>query len=210
MRVAALLCIVVSAVGAQQPTSAISLPDRLGADTRATIVRLADSARAAGIPVEPIEAKAAEGVLKGADDARILRAVRSLVAELAAARGALPGASASVLTAAASALHAGATVTTLRDLAIAAERRDVRGHDADLALAFIRVADLAASGVSADRAASALAQLLRRGARDTEISAFRAGVARDIGDGRAPEQALTARMRDAGSSSDPARSRPPG
>jgi len=208
MKSIALLFITVAAAGAQQPSAAVALPDRLAAETRATLVRLADSARAAGIPVEPIEAKAAEGVLKGADDARILRAVRALVAELGVARGALPVAGASVLTAAASALHAGATVTTLRDLAIAAERRDPRAHDADLALAFISVADLAASGVRADRAGSALAQLLRRGAPDTEISAFRAGVARDIGDGRAPDQALTARMRGAGSSSDPALSRP--
>jgi len=207
MRTAALLLFAaVAAARAQSP--AASFPDRLAGETRATLSRLADSARAAGIPTEPIVAKAAEGVLKGADDARILKAVRALVSELGAARAALPGASAPVLTAAASALHAGATVVTLRELAAAAERPDARAHDADLALALISVADLAASGVVAERAGSALAQLLRRGAPDTEISAFRAGVARDISDGSAPEQALSARMRGAGSSSDRALSRP--
>ena len=34
---------------------------------RAAVDRLADSARTAGVPVEPLYLKAAEGVLKGAD-----------------------------------------------------------------------------------------------------------------------------------------------
>ena len=194
--IVALILLAVAASASAQTRQSPPFPERLAPDTRAALARLADSARAAGLPAEPITAKAAEGVLKGADDARILKAVRSLVAELGAARAALPNASTSVLSAAASALHAGASARTLRDIAEAADaRRDAAGRDADLAVAFISVADLAASGVSAERAGSAVAQLLRRGAPDAEISAFRAGVAQDISEGRAPEQALTARVR---------------
>jgi len=188
--------LIVAASQARGQQSGVTFPERLAADTRVTLTRLADSARSLGIPAEAIAAKAAEGVLKGADDARILRAVRSLVADLGNARAVLPGANASVLTAAASALHAGASARTLRELSDAAAVRPATpSRDADLALALISVADLAASGVSAERAGSAVAQLLRRGAPDSAIDAFRAGVARDVIEGRAPDQALSTRMR---------------
>ena len=195
MRALAMLVLAAAGAAAQTPQGSV-LPERLAPETRAALTRLADSARAAGLPAEPIVAKAAEGVLKGADDARILKAARSLVAELGAARLALPGASASVLTAAASALHAGATPRLVRDLREAASARgNGRDRDADLAVALISVADLAASGVQAERAGSAISQLLRRGAPEAEITAFRASVARDISEGAGPEQALSARMR---------------
>ena len=193
---AIVLLIAAAATAAAQAPQASPFPERLAPETRAALTRLADSARTAGLPAEPIVAKAAEGVLKGADDARILRAARSLVAELGAAHAALPGASASVLTAAASALHAGASPKLVRDLRDAASARGNAGdRDAELALALISVADLAASGVHAERAGSAISQLLRRGALEAEISAFRASVARDISEGAGPEQALSARMR---------------
>src|SRR6476659_9419397 len=62
------------------------LPQRLSPDVRATIERLMDSVRAAGLPTGPLADKAAEGVLKGADDQRILVAVRMLTHELGEAR----------------------------------------------------------------------------------------------------------------------------
>lgn len=51
-----------------------ALPAQLAAPTRDTLQRLIDSARAVGLPGEPLMAKAAEGALKGADDTRIVRA----------------------------------------------------------------------------------------------------------------------------------------
>jgi len=65
-----------------------ALPARLGAPAHSAIVAIMDSARAAGLPTTPLAAKAAEGVLKGADDAHIVEAVRSLAKALGEARAA--------------------------------------------------------------------------------------------------------------------------
>jgi hypothetical protein len=185
-----------SCVAATAAQSQVAVPERLSPDARAAVLRIADSARVAGLPADPILSKAAEGVLKGADDARIVRAARVLFAELGDARAALPRASASVLTAAASAIHAGATQAMLRELAAAADARGGARTDADVAIAFISIADLAASGVAADRATSAMSQLLRRGAGDRDIAVFRAAVAEDIAAGRSPADAVATRMPD--------------
>jgi hypothetical protein len=154
------------------------------------ITRLADSARAANLPADALIAKAAEGVLKGADEQRILRAVRTLYAELTDARAALPSnAGTTLLTAAASALHAGVPRATLTKIVSAGAKTET-----DLAIGLVAVADLAASGVPANRASDAIVELLRRHAPESDITALRAGVATDIANGRAPESALGARM----------------
>src|SRR6185369_10587917 len=111
-----LVVAIASRAGAQVP--GVTLPARLSADARATIERVIDSARVAGLPTAPLADKAAEGVLKGADDQRIVIAVRMLARELGEARGVVgatkdPG----LLTATASALHAGALPADLRRLA---------------------------------------------------------------------------------------------
>src|SRR6185312_15767669 len=67
---------------AQRPT----LPDRLDAAARATLERTIDTARVAGLPVGPLYDKVSEGVLKGAADDQIVRAVRSLARSLGDAR----------------------------------------------------------------------------------------------------------------------------
>jgi hypothetical protein len=169
-----------------------ALPARLSAATRDTLVRLIDSARVLRLPTDPLAARAAEGVLKGADDARIVRAVRSLVRELADARDALPpSASPATLAAGASALHAGVSPRALRRLASAGDGVD----EADLAVALIALADLVASRVPPEAAASSIELLLKRRAPEAEITAFRAAVTRDILAGRPPEAALSVRAR---------------
>jgi hypothetical protein len=182
---AALPLVIARGVAAQVP---LDWPARLSGATRDSLERVADSARAARLPVELLVAKSAEGVLKGADDARILRAVRGLARELGDARAALPvGATTATLAAGASALHAGVSAQTLRRLAAA-------GADpADLAVGLVTVADLVAVRVPAEAAAASVEELLRRRAPEAELSAFRAGVAQDIAAGRSPESALTVR-----------------
>src|SRR4051812_23206451 len=91
-----------------------SLPAQLAPATRDSVQRLLDSARAERLPAEMLSAKAAEGVLKGADDRRILRAVRQLHLELRTAVSLLPSAPAATLSAAATALHSGLTAPALR------------------------------------------------------------------------------------------------
>jgi hypothetical protein len=182
---AMLLCAKVAV--AQRP----EFPARFTGYTRTALEFIADSAREMALPVEPLTAKAAEGVLKGADDERVVRAVRSLLHELIDARSALPGdTSAAVLTAAASALHAGASRTSLRSLAAA---NPGGTSSADLAAAFVTLADLAGAHAPVDQTERALAEMLRRRAPASELSAFRQAVRQDILAGADPSVALSAR-----------------
>jgi hypothetical protein len=170
------------------------LPAQLAAATRDTIARLADSARVRRLPAELLVAKASEGVLKGADDARVLRAVRSLMRALEEARGALSAtAPASTLAAGANALRAGVSIDALRKLSVAHSATS-RDH-ADLAVALITLADLVANSVPPAIAASSVEALLRRGAAESEMAAFRTGVTEDIRLGRTPEAAVATRTR---------------
>ena len=165
-------------------------PGSLSAETRMTLTRIVDSARATGLPEQAIVAKAAEGALKGADDARIIRAARTLFGELTEAHAALPaGTGTTVLTAAASALHAGVPRAMLVKIASAGA-----ADESHLAVGLVAAADLAASGVPPNQAGGAVAELLRRHAPETDITGLRAGVASDVARGSAPDSALGFRM----------------
>jgi hypothetical protein len=165
-------------------------PKSLSSETRIALTKLADSARAANLPADAIVAKAAEGVLKGADDARIVRAARTLLGEMSTARSVLPAhAGFAVLNAATSALHAGVSPATLSGLVAASA-----GSETDLAIGLVAVADLAASGVVPAEAGSAIAELLKRRAPEADITALRTSVARDIAAGNTPQAALGKRM----------------
>ena len=190
MRRSLLLLIVAAGAGAQTPAS---LPSRLGPETRFTIERLIDSVRAAGLPGTPLADRAAEGVLKGADDQRILSAVRTLARELGEAR-AIVGARADValLTATASALHAGASSADLRRLA----RPEGDPPDThSLATAFVTLVDLVAKRIAPAAATSAVGELLKRRATDDRFVVLRSDVEQDIRAGAAPDAALTRRLR---------------
>jgi len=182
----------VSRSEAQQVVDAF--PAGLSAPTRDALRRLADSAQAAGLPAQVIVAKAAEGMLKGADEARIIRAARSLLVELMIARDVLPhGASLGMLTAAASAVHAGVSPQTVSRLIRSGE--SVRAGEVDLSISLIALTDLVASKVPAESAANAVEQLLRRRAPEAELTAFRAAVAHDIASGESPQAALDSRTK---------------
>ena len=75
----------IAQAGAQDPR----IGTRLDAPSRAAITALVDSARAQGLPVEPLMEKVYEGMGKGADGPRIVAAVRSLTLEMASAHRAL-------------------------------------------------------------------------------------------------------------------------
>ncbi|MDQ3696818.1 MAG: hypothetical protein M3373_02165, partial [Gemmatimonadota bacterium] len=81
----AALPVLAPTLGAQDPR----LEARLDARTRAGVVAIVDSARAAALPTEPLVLKALEGASKRAGRERILAAVRTLAVELGAARAAL-------------------------------------------------------------------------------------------------------------------------
>jgi len=194
--VAALLGAAVG-VDAQRPAppamTAADLPAQLAPATRLAIARLGDSLRAARLPDEPLYAKAAEGVLKGAEDARIIAAVRTLARELAEARAALgSGADDADLVAAASALHVGASpamLTQLRDT----HRAAGGGARSSLATPLVALADLLTRRVPAAAAAAAIDSLVARRAPADDFAALRAAVGRDIDAGRAPEASVVQR-----------------
>jgi hypothetical protein len=179
--------------GAQRPSvTAADLPGQLSVATRQSIVRLGDSVRAAHLPDEPLYAKAAEGVLKGADEARILTVVRTLARELGVARASLgPDADDADLVAAASALHVGATPAMLAHLRETG--RTAGGGSTSLATPLIALADLLSRRVPPSAAATAIDALVARRAPSADFAALRAGVERDIYAGRAPEAAVTER-----------------
>jgi hypothetical protein len=177
--------------GAPALTSA-DLPPQLAAVTRQSIARLGDSLRAARLPDGPLYAKAAEGVLKGADDSRIVGAVRALARELGEARVSLgSGADEAELVAGASALHVGATsamLRQLRDTHLAASR-----DSSSLATPLVALADLLTRRVPAPVAAAAIDSLVARRAPSDDFAALRAAVERDIDAGRAPEASVVQR-----------------
>jgi hypothetical protein len=181
------LLVLASSAGAQQ------LPARIGGDVRVTLERLVDSVRTAGLPAGPLYDKAAEGVLKGADDQRILVAVRMLTRELGEARSILsPANDPALLSAMASALHAGASPAELRRIARPA------GDTPDthtLATALVTLVDLVAKKIPPLSATNAVNELLRRRATDNQFVVLRSEVEQDIRGGSEPEAALSKRIR---------------
>src|SRR5437016_11608128 len=126
--------------------------DRLDPSVRPLVASVIDSARAAGLPTEPLVQRALEGATKGAPDTLIVGAVRRLAADLGRARAALgAGATPPELEAGAAALRAGAGPAVLAQL------RRSRRRTITVPLAVLT--DLVASGVPVDSAAAAVLAL---------------------------------------------------
>ncbi|HXT17161.1 MAG TPA: hypothetical protein VN706_16080 [Gemmatimonadaceae bacterium] len=169
------------------------LPASLAPATRALLQQLIDSVGALGVPRKPLADKAAEGVLKGAEADRIVRAVRSLAQEIETARGALDGTNdLALLGAAAGALHAGVSANDLRRLAHPA------GASADpptLATALVTLVDLVSKRIPVDVATLSIQSMIDRRANEKQFRALRSDVARDVLAGQSPEASLAARTR---------------
>jgi hypothetical protein len=176
---------------AAQTTSDRTLPAQLSASTRATLERIIDSARVAGLPVDPLYSKVREGVFRSADESRVVAAVERLGRDLGDARQALgDSAAAEEITAGANALRAGiraADLTRLRD----ARRRS----DHPLTVALVVLADLATRGIPPAMAASSVNELISRNVSDASLMSFRQNVERDLIGGRAPASAIDSRTR---------------
>src|SRR5687767_746055 len=92
---------------AQEPADR-TLPAQLSASTRATLERIIDSARVAGLPLDPLYSKVREGVFRSADEDRVIAAVQRLGHDLGNARAALgDSVGAQEIVAGANALRAG-------------------------------------------------------------------------------------------------------
>jgi hypothetical protein len=172
---------------------------RLDARTRDAVVALIDSARAEGIPSEPLVQKALEGASKHADGSRILIAVRMLARELGDARSALgPFSTDAEVSAGASALHAGIAPAALSRM------RASRAHGS-LTVALAVLSDLIARGVPGDTATTVISALTGAGAPDADLLRFQQGVERDIAQGATPSAALGVRAQGAFPSAAPRR-----
>ncbi|MGI8498331.1 MAG: hypothetical protein ACR2OG_12195 [Gemmatimonadaceae bacterium] len=174
-----------AALRAQDPR----LDGRLDPKARATVTVLIDSARSAGLPVDPLIHKALEGASKHADALRIASAVRTLARELATSRAALGAQSSDAeIEAGAEALHAGARPAMLTQLRVA------RRHES-LSVPLAVLTDLIARGVPADTAAGAVTTLARGGAGDDDFVGMRRNVDRDVGAGMPAAVAASVRAR---------------
>jgi hypothetical protein len=171
---------------------------RLDAPTKAAILAIVDSARAQGIPVEPLLEKVYEGIGKGADGPRIIAAVRSLTLEMASAHKALGTvASADEIKAAASAVHAGVPAVELGKM------KQQGGLRRSLTLPFTVLADIVSRGVPVQAAANAIRSLVGAGARDADINTFQRNVKVDIEQGAPPAAAVETRAKGATPSGKP-------
>ena len=163
---------------------------RLDPETRSLVVSVVDSARAVGLPGEPLIQRALEGVTKGAQGPRIVAAVRRLATDLGTARSALGTcATTPELEAGVAALRAGAGPQVLTQL------RDARRPPLTMALAVL--ADLVSSGVPVD-SASAIVLAFAPTARDADLVEFRRAVERDISLGAPPGAAASVRALNTG------------
>jgi hypothetical protein len=180
------LALTLTMTGAGADAQETRLAGRLPAEALTQIEAILDSARTAGLPVEPLVDRALEGLSKGAEPDRIVRAVRRLSDDLRTARAALGrAAQPAELQAGASALRAGATADDLAHL------RTLRSGQLTVATAVL--ADLVAVGVPTDEAVVAVLALAERAA-DAEYLAFRRNVERDIALGASPVAALGVRL----------------
>jgi hypothetical protein len=172
--------------------------ERLDEATRPVVVALVDSARTAGLPINPLVERALEGAIKGAPGATIATAVRRLAADLSRARDALgPGATAIELNAGAAALRAGAGPDVLARL------RRTRGRQS-VTMALAVFTDLVARGVPVDTAATAVLALAAT-VSDEDLVEFRRAVERDIAIGAPPAAAASIRLNAAAREARPGR-----
>lgn len=172
--------------GAQDPR----IGTRLDAPSRTAIVALLDSARAQGLPIEPLTEKMNEGVAKGADGPLIVAAVRKLTLEMASAHRALGSlASADELKAAASAMHAGVPAVELGKM------KKQSGLRRSLTLPFTVLADLVSRGVPVEAGVNAIKSLVGAGAKDADLNKFQRNVSGDIDQGAPPAAAAETRAK---------------
>ena len=183
--VAALMSAYVVSAGAQDPRTGPKLDN----PTKVAILAIIDTARAQGIPVEPLMDKMNEGLGKGADGPKIVAAVRNLALEMSIAHSALGAvATTDEIKAAASAMHAGVPAVELGKLKKQSRLRS-------LATPFTVLADIVSRGVPVGTAANAIRSLVGAGAKDKEINDFQRNVKEDIQQGAPPAAAAETRAK---------------
>jgi len=158
--------------------------NRLAPATAARVTALLDSARALGLPTEPLVQKALEGESKGAPSQRIVAAVEALLAGLGQARLSLgERASDDELVAGALWLRAGGAAGELARLRAGAPTRS-------LAVPLVVSADLVARGWPIREAFADVERLLEAGVTDRDFLSLRSQVDRAIMNGESVSDAV--------------------
>jgi hypothetical protein len=168
---------------AQQLHPASMLDGRVSAALRTQVMQVVDSTVAKGLPGAPLIDKTLEGVSKGADNRRILAAVRAVAAALGTARQALGTTSSDELTAAAAALRGGVPPTALSDM-----RHALPGRSLVVPLSVLGA--LVAQGTPPAPATAAVVAYAKRN-DDPHVLDFGRDVAREIAAGLAPQAAVS-------------------
>jgi hypothetical protein len=182
------LLVVAPAVSSAQSDK---LAGRFPAATETALRTLVDSARAEGLPTEPLVQRALEGVSRGAGPSRVLLAVRGLLGRLSIARTTLgTSATEAELVAAASTLYLGVAPDTLAQL-----RK--RHAGSSLALPLVVLADMIQQGVPKSDAAGIILSLSDAGIADESYRSLRQAVLLDIRSGVPPATAAAMRARGA-------------
>jgi hypothetical protein len=169
---------------------------------RFAVDMLIDSASVAGLPSNSLRLIALQGIAKGADDRRIVDAVRKQLNLLRTARGVLGPVDDQELTAGASVLSAGA-----KPVQLAAFRPRRKGRN-DLE-AFVVWADFLERKVPSEEAFSAITRLWQDGADDETFHSLWTNVQSDISQGLNPGTALQNRIRETPGRASPVTVKPP-
>lgn len=173
-------------LGAARPVGA-RLADIPDARVRAAVSEVLTDARERGLPLEPLVAKALEGVEKQAPAVRIEAAVRAMAARLASAQGALaPRQSDAEVTAGADALAVGVPADVLQRLRVLAPRRST-------AVSLGVLSQLVSRGVPTPQAAASVARLVQQRATDAQLLALGRAVQEDMSSGVSATTALALR-----------------
>lgn len=180
------------AVAVMAPAIAAQGPDPLASldsATRHVVQSMVDSARAEGLPVEPVISQAQLGLARHAPGPLIASVVHKVFLSLRVARASLGDkASGDELTAGAAALQAGIPASALVDLHQA-------GHGKSVMVPLVVMADLVSRGVPRDAASRAILQLWTQGAGEADLMGLSQSVGQDILSGAAPADALLSRAR---------------
>jgi hypothetical protein len=152
--------------------------------TRTVVIEQLGLARDRGLPVEPLLAKALEGVAKNASSAKIRAAMDALQKRLRRANDLLaPSPTVEELSAGADALLVGVPEKTLKQMRQAAPRRSI-------AVELGVLTELVARNVPPAKASKMVLELMARGATSAQLTALNAAVQNDVAAGLTPEAAL--------------------
>jgi len=161
------------------------LRQSFSAEAVAQIEGVLAQAESAGVPSDPLIAKALEGAAKGVPAERVVAALRSYAARLADAAGLVGGGQdASAIVVAADALRRGVPADAVRTLA--------RERHRQFAVPVLVLGDLVEAGVPSERAYGVVQDALAQERTADELLAIPAAVRRLMREGQLPDEAAAA------------------